>query len=198
MTLRRSETFHIERCWKVIVLQNYLVLVFVGYCTNIARYVAKWGIAQQMCLCETKYQGAVSCHVGELLNSWKSITQYGVSQHGITISHDMGPIRMREQHPQDDMHTSSLSELSSEVSKRGWRTERVGARKSSYARDSGIFLHPFSYSSLGGRWTQFWGTILLHLGRCQSPTPPDNPFSKPLIYGGGEGKVKKLNMVLWW
>ena len=27
-----------------------------GYRTIIARYVAKWGIAQ-MCLCETKYQG---------------------------------------------------------------------------------------------------------------------------------------------
>ena len=29
---------------------------FVGYRTIIARYVAKWGIAQ-LCLCETKYQG---------------------------------------------------------------------------------------------------------------------------------------------
>ena len=28
----------------------------VGYRTIIARYVAKWGIAQ-MCLCETTYQG---------------------------------------------------------------------------------------------------------------------------------------------
>ena len=39
-----------------IVSQNYLVLVFLGYRTIIARYVAKWGIAQ-MCLCETKCQG---------------------------------------------------------------------------------------------------------------------------------------------
>ena len=39
-----------------IVSQNSFVFVFMGYRTIIARYVAKWGIAQ-MCLCETKYQG---------------------------------------------------------------------------------------------------------------------------------------------
>ena len=39
-----------------IVSQNSLVLVFVGYRTIIAQYVAKWGIAQ-MSLCETKYRG---------------------------------------------------------------------------------------------------------------------------------------------
>ena len=39
-----------------IVSQSSSVLVFMGYRTIIARYVAKWGIAQ-MCLCETKYQG---------------------------------------------------------------------------------------------------------------------------------------------
>ena len=33
-----------------------IVLVFMGCRTIIARYVAKWGIAQ-MCLCETKSQG---------------------------------------------------------------------------------------------------------------------------------------------
>ena len=32
------------------------MLVFVGYRTIIARYVAKWGIAR-MCLCKIKYQG---------------------------------------------------------------------------------------------------------------------------------------------
>ena len=37
-----------------IVSQFFFVLVFVGYRTSIARYVAKWGIAQT-CLCETKY-----------------------------------------------------------------------------------------------------------------------------------------------
>ena len=39
-----------------IVSRNSLVLVFVGYRTIIAQYVAEWGIAQ-MCLCETKCQG---------------------------------------------------------------------------------------------------------------------------------------------
>ena len=34
-----------------IVSQNSFVLVFVGYRIIIARYVAKWGIAQ-MCLCK--------------------------------------------------------------------------------------------------------------------------------------------------
>ena len=39
-----------------IVSQKVFVLVSMGYRTIIARYVAKWGIAQ-MCLCETKCQG---------------------------------------------------------------------------------------------------------------------------------------------
>ena len=43
---------------------------FCGYRTIIARYVAKWGIAQ-MCLCETKCQGGASHHFGEVLTSLK-------------------------------------------------------------------------------------------------------------------------------
>ena len=42
----------------------------MGYRTIIARYVAKWGIAQ-MCLCKTKYQGGVSHHFGGVLASLK-------------------------------------------------------------------------------------------------------------------------------
>ena len=38
-----------------IVLQNSLVFVLTGYRTIIARYIAKWGIAQ-LCLCKTKYR----------------------------------------------------------------------------------------------------------------------------------------------
>ena len=53
-----------------IVSQNYFALVFVGYRTIIARYVAKWGIAQ-MCLCKIKYQGGVSHHFGGMLTSLK-------------------------------------------------------------------------------------------------------------------------------
>ena len=53
-----------------IVSQNSLVLCFMGYRTIIARYVAKWGIAQ-MCLCKTKYQGGVSHHLGGVPTSLK-------------------------------------------------------------------------------------------------------------------------------
>ena len=42
----------------------------MGYRTIIARYVAKWGIAQ-MRLRETKYQGGVSHHYGGVLASLK-------------------------------------------------------------------------------------------------------------------------------
>ena len=51
-----------------IVSQNSFGLVFMGYRTVIARYVAKWGIAQ-MCLCKAKYQGGVSHHFGGVLAS---------------------------------------------------------------------------------------------------------------------------------
>ena len=49
----------------------------VGHGTNIARHVAKWGMAQ-MCLWETKYQGSgggggVSHHFGRVLTS---LTKY--------------------------------------------------------------------------------------------------------------------------
>ena len=53
-----------------ILSQNSFVLVFMGYRTIIARYVAKRGIAQ-MCLCKTKYQGGVSHHFGAVLTSLK-------------------------------------------------------------------------------------------------------------------------------
>ena len=54
----------------MIVSQNDLVLVFMGNRTLIARYVAKWGIAQ-MRLCQTKYQGGVSHHFEGVLVSLK-------------------------------------------------------------------------------------------------------------------------------
>ena len=49
-----------------IVSQNCFVLVFLGYRTSIARYVAKWGIAL-ICLCKRRHQGGVSHPVGGLL-----------------------------------------------------------------------------------------------------------------------------------
>ena len=57
--------------------QNSFMLVFLGYRTIIARYIAKWGIAQ-MCLCEAKCQGGVSHHFRAVLTSLKSIARYAV------------------------------------------------------------------------------------------------------------------------
>ena len=51
-----------------IVLQNSVVLVFMGSRTIIPRYVAKRGIAQ-MCLCETQCQEGVLHHFGGVLTS---------------------------------------------------------------------------------------------------------------------------------
>ena len=51
-----------------MVLQNYFVLVFVGYRTNIARYVAKRGIAGCACV-KLSTKGGVSHHLWELLVS---------------------------------------------------------------------------------------------------------------------------------
>ena len=68
------------------------MLVFVGYRTIIARYVAKWGIAQ-MCLCETKYQGGVSHHFGGVLTSPKEVSRdMGYRSDSIAVSRDMGPL----------------------------------------------------------------------------------------------------------
>ena len=78
-----------------IVSQNSFVLVLVGYCTIIARYVAKWGIAQ-MCLCETKSQWGVSHHFGGALTSLKKYRAiWGIAGDSITISRDMGPLSPR-------------------------------------------------------------------------------------------------------
>ena len=66
------------------------------------------------------------------------------------------------------------------VSKRGWRTERVGAKKSFLPEIESSFLHPFSYAPLGegghisGEFLGFLGGFV----SCQQP--PANPFSKPL------------------
>ena len=76
------------------------MLVFVGYRIVIARYVAKWGIAQ-MRLCETKHPAGVSHHLGGVFTSLKMYRAiWGiaaiVSQYAnIAISRDMGPLRVR-------------------------------------------------------------------------------------------------------
>ena len=78
-----------------IVSQNFFVLVFMGYHTIIARYVAKWGIAQ-MCLCKIKYQGGVSHHFGGMLTSLKRVSRdMGYRSDSIAVSRDMGPLSSR-------------------------------------------------------------------------------------------------------
>ena len=75
-----------------IVSQNNLVLVFVGYRTSIARYVAKCGIAQ-MCLCETKYQGGVIAPFAGSANLPEKVSRdMGYRSDSIAISRDMGPL----------------------------------------------------------------------------------------------------------
>ena len=76
-----------------IVSQNLFVLVFMGYCTIVARYVAKWGIAQ-MCQCKT------TCREG-IAPFWVCASlpenvsrDMGYRSDSIAISRDMGPLRI--------------------------------------------------------------------------------------------------------
>ena len=59
---------------------------FKAYCAIIARYVAKWGIAQ-VCRCETKYQEGISRHIGGVLTSLEKYRS-----DSIAVSRDMGPL----------------------------------------------------------------------------------------------------------
>ena len=62
-----------------------------GYRTIIARYVAKWGIAQ-MCLCETKYQaGGLAPFWGSARLPEKVSRDMGYRSDSIARSRDMGP-----------------------------------------------------------------------------------------------------------
>ena len=75
------------------------MLVFVGYRTIIAQYVAKWGIAQ-MGLCETKYQGGVPHHFGGAANLPGKVSRdMGYRSDSITISRDMGPLSPKASFP---------------------------------------------------------------------------------------------------
>ena len=69
---------------------SLFVLVFLGYRTSIARYVAKWGIAL-ICLCKTRHQEGVSHPVGGLLGWLRKYRAIG----GIALSRDMGPLRLQ-------------------------------------------------------------------------------------------------------
>ena len=92
--------------------------------------------------------------------------------------------RLDSNSPEHHLSVSSLTLCESEVSKRGWRTERVGARNPSHTMHSSQFSAPFFLCLLRSRRTQFWGELLLHFGRCWSPTPSRQPCSKPLSANG--------------
>ena len=65
----------------------------------------------------------------------------------------------------------------SEVSKRGWRTEGVGARKSFLCqRFRFFFCTPFSYALLGEGGHISGELFGLFLGVCLSPTPSRQPL----------------------
>ena len=69
------------------------MLVFVAYRTNIARYVAKWGIAQ-MCLCKIMYQGGgIAPFWGSANLPEKVSRDMGYRSDSIAVSRDMGPLR---------------------------------------------------------------------------------------------------------
>ena len=64
----------------------------MGHRTIIARYVAKWGIAQ-ICLCDVKYQRGVSQHFGVVLASLKKYRAiWGISAIVSQCPRDMGPL----------------------------------------------------------------------------------------------------------
>ena len=68
-------------------------LFFMEYHTIIARYVAKWGIAQ-MCLCETKYQRGGVAPIWGTANLPENVSRdMGYRSDSIAVSRDMGPLR---------------------------------------------------------------------------------------------------------
>ena len=71
------------------------MLVFVGYRAIIARYVAKWGIAQ-MCLCETSTNGGIAPLGGSAKLFLKVSRDMGYRSDSIAVSRDMGPLSLEE------------------------------------------------------------------------------------------------------
>ena len=66
----------------------------------------------------------------------------------------------------------------------GWREEILPTPEIQAS-----LLHPFSYSS----FRRFWGTILLHLGLCQAPTPSLQPLLETSeLYGKIFMRLTKL------
>ena len=77
-----------------IVSQNSFVLVFMGYRTIIAQYVAKRRIAQ-ICLCKTKCQGGGIAPFWGSANLPEKVSRDMVYRSdSIAVSRDMGPLRV--------------------------------------------------------------------------------------------------------
>ena len=60
----------------------------------------------------------------------------------------------------------AISTPVSEVSNRVGGKRGLARGDPSYARDSDLFLCPFSYATLRRRGKQFWGSIFAVLGPC--------------------------------
>ena len=72
-------------------IAKLFVLVFLGYRTSIARYVAQWGIAL-MCLCKIRHQGGIASYWGIAGMAEKVSRDRGYRSDTIAISRDMGPL----------------------------------------------------------------------------------------------------------
>ena len=72
----------------------------------------------------------------------------------------------------------------SEVSKRGWRTEGVGARKSFLSQRFRPLFCALSYAPLREGGENLENNFGGGLGRVSRQPPPANPFCKPLIHVG--------------
>ena len=82
-----------------IISQNFFVLVFLGYRTSIARYVAKWGIAL-ICLCKKKApKGGIAPCWGIAGMAEEVSRDRGYRSDSIAVSRDMGPLRPKSEGP---------------------------------------------------------------------------------------------------
>ena len=165
-----------------IVSQNSSVLVFMGYRTLIAQYVAKCGI-EQMCLCDTKCQGGgIAPYWGSAHFPERVSHNMGYRSDSIAIWLDMGPLSILDFFP--DFWGAS-----------GWSGARKRQRNSyTSTRSPGIFLwgkitgtNDFAEFSRKITWTRG----LKKLKNVLQPVPVKYLISqKPLLgevfFGSGE------------
>ena len=140
-----------------IVSQNSFVLVFVGYRTILARYVAKWGIAQ-MCLCETKYhRGYIAPFWGSANLPEKASRDMGYRSDSIAVSRDMGPLPkgpFRTKIPYGTQFRSVFQERKISPKRKFFGTDAP--------RTSGGHLRGYPGPKLRSGWSKSWKNK--HLG----------------------------------